>query len=118
MVVFTNFCDVIVDLHERGFTEDFEVNRKGIVWIQEHVTIGQREFLVTECYRFLDRRGNEIVICAIVSPLYKVKGILLMRNLKYARSHTAFMERKIAYLSSVVADHKGEKDGKYPFNAC
>lgn len=105
MKVFVNIYEVIADLHEKGFTDDFEVKAIGIMWVQERQLLKKDDFLITECHRFLNVQGNEIVICAIVSMNFQVKGILVNHYEKGNSCRQVMIEKKIADLSSCVSDH-------------
>jgi hypothetical protein len=105
MKVFVNIYEVISDLHERGFTDDFEVRAIGIMWVQERQLLKKEDFLITECHRFLNVQGNEIVICAIVSMNFQVKGILVNHYEKRNSYRPMMIEKKISDLSSCVSDH-------------
>lgn len=105
MKLFVNIYEVISDLHERGFTDDFESMISNIMWVQERQILKKEDFLVTECYRFLNIQGNEILICAIVSVNFQVKGILVNHYEKDNFRPQLMLEKKIAYLSSCVSDH-------------
>lgn len=95
MKAFISYCEVIADLHERGFTDDFKITRKGVVWLQERIVFKMDDFEITECHRFLDRTGEQIMICGVMSPVFQVKGILLIHNFSHTSKRASFIEKKI-----------------------
>ena len=104
MKVYMNIYELISHLHERGFTSDFDLRTDSIIWVQERSLLDQEDFLITECHRFLDKKGNEMVVCAIVAPEYLVKGILIYHYKPKNLHRHIMIERKISYLSSCVSD--------------
>lgn len=79
MKVYLSLCEVFVDMRERWYTDDFELNGDRIYWIQKGLALNPDEFLIIECHRFLGKRGDNLTIFGIVSPRFLVKGIILYR---------------------------------------
>ena len=70
---------VIDDLHQRGFTDDFELGDNSLLWVQNGINLEPDQFSIIECHRFLDAEGNKLIISGILSICYEAKGILINR---------------------------------------
>jgi hypothetical protein len=57
MKIYLNAREVIIDLHQRGYTEDFELNGNTLLWVQDRSVIDSDEFSILECHRFLSVHG-------------------------------------------------------------
>ncbi|MDB5276553.1 MAG: hypothetical protein JWR61_1508 [Ferruginibacter sp.] len=71
---------VIIDLHERGFTSDFQFAKQGLWWIQEKIYVNEPDVSVLESYRFV-RQGKAIMHTSIIMGIqilnHLEKGILI-----------------------------------------
>ncbi len=74
---YSTIAAVIIDLHEKGFTEDFELLGKDILWIQQKHSFQSDELFICECYSFCANRRKRILIYGMVNNVYSAKGILL-----------------------------------------
>lgn len=79
MKSYLNLYEVIVDMHERGYSDDFELSGKGIYWVQQRLELNRDEFLIIECHSFLGKCGDGLIIFGIASPTFLVKGVILNR---------------------------------------
>ena len=71
MKVYSNKIDAVVDLHKRGFTNDFQLFGNDLLWVQEGlVRVG--EFAIVR-YQKID----DLIVCGIIALHYNIKGILL-----------------------------------------
>lgn len=70
----------IIALHERGFTEDFELVGNNMFWIEQKVWLQPEEFEVVEQYNVDDDTGNQLVILGVISNYYWAKGILISHD--------------------------------------
>lgn len=71
----------VIDLHERGFTEDFIQLGNKIAWIQEQALFPLNDFQVLERYWF-GLPGMQIyTVQAVMLKSAHVKGILLSQQL-------------------------------------
>lgn len=77
MRVYLSLSEMVVDMHERGYTDDFELNGDDIYWVQKKLVLNSDEFLIIECHSFLGKRGDGLIIFGIVSPRFLVKGLML-----------------------------------------
>jgi hypothetical protein len=71
MKVSPKTVDTIVDLHNRGFTNDFQLFGNDLLWVQESlVRVG--EFAIVR-YQKID----DLIVYGIIALHYNIKGILL-----------------------------------------
>ena len=71
MKVSPKTVDTIVDLHNRGFTNDFQLFGNDLLWVQESlVRVG--EFAIVR-YQKID----DLIVCGIIALHHNIKGILL-----------------------------------------
>jgi hypothetical protein len=71
---------VIIDLHERGYCEDFSMNGNDLVWLQERKVVLAGSFRILEYYRFFNEKMNDTFIIFGIAAIYKnIKGILTCR---------------------------------------
>jgi hypothetical protein len=77
-------ADAIIDLHERGYCQDFVLFGNDLLWVQEKIFIGGNDFSILECHQF-DHPGEQhedLVILGVMATDDNVKGIL-MNHYKY-----------------------------------
>ncbi|MDN3654216.1 hypothetical protein QWZ08_01185 [Ferruginibacter paludis] len=71
---------VIIDLHERGFTSDFQFAKQGLWWIQEKIYVNEPYVSVLETYRFV-RQGKAIMRTSFIMGIqilnHYERGILI-----------------------------------------
>lgn len=77
MKVYLSLREVVVEMHGRGYTDDFELNADGIYWVQHKLVLKPEEFLIIECHSFLGPQRDGLMIFGIVSPRFLVKGLLI-----------------------------------------
>jgi hypothetical protein len=83
---YTTKAEVIIDLQERGYDQDFVLDSEGILFLQQGELYRPDEFDVTETYRFEknQRHSDGDLIYAIRSREKDIRGILMtsVRNLE------------------------------------
>ena len=79
MVSYASQHEVVIDLHERGFSQDFEFAEGGIRWVQQNAVLQIPDCSVVEFYSMPSGSGTEtdVVILGIVSFSQLIKGILI-----------------------------------------
>jgi hypothetical protein len=106
MKIYLNAREVIIDLHQRGYTEDFELNGNTLLWVQDGSVINSDEFSILECHRFLSVHGDELVIFGVISLHTMSKGILITHYDDTTIKSPAIIEEKMEELCSFAAcDH-------------
>ena len=90
------FQDTIIDLHQRGYCEDFVLFGDDLLWVQEKCFIGENNFSITECHRFSHPYGKEedLVIFGILVFCRNIKGIL-MNHYSYTSCIPEVITRKL-----------------------
>jgi hypothetical protein len=69
---------VITNLHESGFTNDFQLSGHSLFWVQEQILINWKEVEIIERHKIGDpSQGTPFIVFGIVAPSYHVKGILI-----------------------------------------
>jgi len=73
------FQDTIIDLHQRGYCEDFVLFGDDLLWVQDKSFIRGNNFSITECHRFAHPYGKneDLVIFGILVLCQNIKGILM-----------------------------------------
>ena len=95
MKAYISKWEAIAGLHERGFTEDFELYGSHLLWIQQKIFLKFNEFSITECHLFQDDPKKELLIYGVISSCYCVKGILINHDKKYTAETPNVVETKL-----------------------
>jgi hypothetical protein len=69
----------IIDLHKKGYVEDFVVSGESLLWAQEKVFIKVNDFSIVKCLRFNnpDDKNKVLLILGVVATVENVKGIIM-----------------------------------------
>jgi hypothetical protein len=74
MKIFSNRIDAIIDLHKRGFRNDFQLFGNDLLWVQESlVRVG--EFAIVRYQKI-----NDLIVCGIIARHYDIKGIFTIEK--------------------------------------
>ena len=93
MKVSPKSVDAIVDLHNRGFTNDFQLFGNDLLWVQESlVRVG--EFAIVR-YQKID----DLIVCGIIALHHNIKGILL-RHCKSFSDASPVLIKKLKELNA------------------
>ena len=95
MKVFSNKIDAIVDLHNRGFTNDFQLFGNDLLLVQESLVTRVGEFAI-EWYQKIDG----LIICGIFALHHNIKGILL-RHCKNFSDVSPVLIKKLKELNAL-----------------
>ena len=79
MVRYLNKAAVIIDLHERGFTEDFKVVGDRILWVQRKLFFKPNDFKLVEAHSFVGNDGSEQLILGARFLPHFTNGILIWK---------------------------------------
>ena len=74
---YLNKAAAIIDLHERGFSEDFKIVGDKILWIQRKLFFTVKNLSLVEVYRFIERDGSELLILGASLLPHFAPGILM-----------------------------------------
>jgi hypothetical protein len=108
MKIYLSARSVVDDLHQRGFTDDFELKKNSLLWVQKRIILEPDQFLIIECHRFLDAQGNKLIISGIFSIHYNVKGILINRYNNFRNNCPPVIEKKIKNLFANTCDDNSQ----------
>jgi hypothetical protein len=100
MNAYINKSKAIIDLHERGFTEDFELFGNDLLWIQEKIFFRPKQFSIMEAHRFLSSSGKELVIFAIRANGGFPRGILIYHFKDYTDKLPPAINQKMIQMDS------------------
>ena len=97
MKSYSNSTEAICDLHDKGFTNDFQLFGNDLLWIQEGVFVRAGEFAIVEYYKIPPTKSNsdETVVFGIVAPYHNIKGILLNHYKSYSGITPPVLVRKL-----------------------
>lgn len=114
---YSNFRKAIIDLHERGYREDFVLFGDNLLWIQEKSFIGEDNFSITECHRFSHPQGKnqDLVIFGIVVFCQDIKGIL-MNHYSYNSSYPEVITKKLNEMGFYSLRNQPRNNSSYMIN--
>lgn len=100
--------EAIVDLHERGYSEDFQLTGNDLFWLQGKEKIKAEEFYITEYHLFFDTNPfrKQLAIFGVVAFCLELKGILIYHCKHYPNRITPFLRKK---LDEALVDSQEEK---------
>jgi hypothetical protein len=79
----------IIDLHERGFSEDFKIVGDRILWIQRKLFFRQKDLSLLAAYHFIERDGTELLILGVSLLPHFAAGIIMWQFTPASgRTHT------------------------------
>ena len=79
MKIYSNSVDAISDLHEKGFTHDFQLFGNDLLLVQEGIFVRAGEFAILEYHKIKSgtNDGEEEIVFGVAAPYHHIKGILL-----------------------------------------
>jgi hypothetical protein len=71
--------EAIIDLHERGYCQDFQLYGNDLLWVQKKIFVCAGEFSILEYHRFFNQyiKKSEMMVIGVIAINYNVKGILI-----------------------------------------
>jgi hypothetical protein len=75
-----NKQEAVIDLHEKGFTDDFQLIGNDLLWVQGKTFLRREDFSVLESYAFVQKNktvSSSNFILGIQSLQHNAKGILI-----------------------------------------
>ena len=102
--IYSSRSETVIDLHRRGFTNDFHLVGKDLLWVQEGVFVTAGEFAILECHKIVLPKNNmkEEIVFGIVIPHHNIKGILLNDYRTYTDSTPPILVKKLNELNIYV----------------
>jgi hypothetical protein len=97
----THFSRTVIDLHERGYCQDFVLFGNNLLWVQEKIFISSNDFSIIECHQFGHPVGQheDLVILGVMATGDNVKGIL-MNHYKYTSKMPEVIISKLHMMKS------------------
>jgi hypothetical protein len=92
-----NQTELIIDLQERGYDQDFILQNEGILCVQQNELFPPEEFEIVETHRFEGKfRRDDFIIYAISLTHCDVKGILMTPVSTYTKGVSIHLWSKLA----------------------
>jgi hypothetical protein len=107
MKIYSGKCEAVIDLHERGFTEDFQLVGTNFLWVQRKIFLRQSDFSITECHSFIDSFGKGTIILGIIANGLFASGILINHYKNNTDKTPAIIHRKLKKMGSGLANING-----------
>jgi len=95
MEKYFGISEAVIDLHERGFTEDFQLFGMHLFWIQRKIFLKQKDFSIAECYIFIDSLVEETIIYGVIVNCSFAGGILINHYKNYTDKTRVAMRSRL-----------------------
>ncbi|MEO5888853.1 MAG: hypothetical protein ABIQ31_01310 [Ferruginibacter sp.] len=97
MEAYLSKSEAVIDMHIRGYCDDFELFGNDLLWIQEKIFIREKEFVIQECHYLHFENGlqKEVILFGVIAINYNVKGILMNHYSTYTPDTPVLIVRKI-----------------------
>ena len=104
MRIFLSGADAVCHLHEKGYTNDFQLFGNDLLWIQEKIFIRVGEFSIAEYHKIINLQedGDELIIFGVYAPWHNVKGILVNHYQNYIHSTPPVLKKKLSELFTLA----------------
>jgi hypothetical protein len=96
----------IIDLHEKGFSEDFKVVGDRILWIQRKLFFRQKDLSLLAAYHFIERDGTNLLILGVSLLPHFAAGIIMWQFTHASDRTPAIINNKITELLAEVSDFR------------
>ena len=100
LINYDTVTEAMVDLAKLGYTHDFSIDtgEDCIVYHKHELKLSPNDFEIDEIYRFEGQTdpSDEMVVYAIASAKYKIKGIIVNAFGTYSDSNTANLIEKLS----------------------
>ena len=97
MKIYFTGSDAVNDLHQKGYTNDFQLFGNDLLWVQEKIFIRLGEFAITDCHKIIDPKSNmdRLIVFGIYAPWHNVKGILVNHYKSYTNTTPPVIQKKL-----------------------
>jgi len=104
MKIYSNSAAVIIDLHKKGFTNDFQLFGNDLFWVQEGIFLRAGEFVIVEYHKIElpENCKEEEIVFGVTAPYHHIKGILLNHYKSYTEGTPPVLIRKLNELKQQV----------------
>lgn len=100
MKIYFSKSEAVIDLHERGFTEDFQLLGTNLLWIQQKIFLRQKDFSIVECHSFIESMGKETIIFGVIARGLVASGILINQYKSYTDKKSVAVHSKLKKMGS------------------
>jgi hypothetical protein len=89
--------DAIIDMHERGYGQDFHLLGNDLIWCQEKISVRAGDFLIRELHRFCkpNRRETGTLVFGVLALSHQAMGILIYHYSNYKLNAPPVILKKI-----------------------
>lgn len=100
--------EAIVDLHERGYSEDFQLVGNNLLWLQGKEMVDAADFSIEECHLFYDSNpiNTTLIILGVVDLYHGIKGILMNHCKNYPFRLSPVIRKKLNEMAVYALDEK------------
>ena len=97
MKVYLSGADAVSDLHQKGYTNDFQFYGNDLLWVQEKIFIRVGEVAIVECHKIisLQKKIDQLLIFGIYAPGHNIKGILVNHCKNYTYATPPVIRKKL-----------------------
>lgn len=99
--------EAVIDLHERGFTEDFQLIGTNLLWIQRKIFLRKKDFSIVECHSFIDSCGKETILFGVIANDFFASGVLINHYKSYTDKTPAIIQSKLKKMGTSLLDIQG-----------
>ena len=91
MKKYTTAAEAVTDMHERGYTSDFQLFGNDLLWVQEKTFIRMGLFAIIEYHRFWNpaAQDTDLVLLGVISTYHNIRGILFIDFVSHPRGFTS-----------------------------
>lgn len=107
MKIYFNKSEAVIDLHERGFTEDFQLIGTNLLWIQRKIFLRKKDFSIVEYHSFIDPFGKETIIFGVIANGFFASGILIDHYKSYTDKTPAIIQSKLKKMGTGLLNIQG-----------
>jgi hypothetical protein len=107
MKIYFSKSEAIIDLHERGFTEDFQLIGTNLLWIQRKIFLRQKDFSIVACHSFITSSGKETIIFGVHVNDFFASGVLINHYKSYTDKTPAIIQSKLKKMGASLLNIQG-----------
>lgn len=78
---YSNSAELVIALHQKGFTQDFQLKGNDLLWLNEDKATLIGEFIIVEFHKIIHRNEHycKTLVLGIIALHHNIKGIVLRR---------------------------------------
>lgn len=100
--------EAIIDMHERGYSEDFHLVGNRLLWLQGKEMVETGDFSIEEYHLFYDSSliNTTLIILGVVDLYHGIKGILMNHCKNYPFKLAPVIRKKLDEISVYALEEK------------